>query len=47
MDSINVKWDKKMAFIANVNDHEFIIDAVEAVGGEDRGPRPKPLMLAA
>jgi putative redox protein len=44
---INVEWLENMAFKAVVNNHEFIIDAVEKVGGENRGPRPKPLMLTA
>ena len=36
-----------MAFEATVNDHKIILDAVEAVGGKDRGPRPKPLLLVS
>ena len=36
-----------MAFEAEVNGHKIIIDAAETVGGENRGPRPKPLMLVA
>lgn len=36
-----------MAFSAEVNGHEIILDAGGKVGGEDRGPRPKPLMLTA
>ncbi len=45
--STNVSWKGNMAFEAEVNGHKFMLDAVEAVGGEDRGPRPKPLMLTA
>jgi putative redox protein len=30
-----------------VNGHHFMIDSTEKFGGEDAGPRPKPLMLAA
>jgi len=44
---INVEWIENMAFKTVVNGHEFVIDAVEKVGGEDRGPRPKPLMMAS
>jgi len=36
-----------MAFEVEVNGHKIIIDADEKVGGENMGPRPKPLMLAA
>ncbi len=44
---VNVEWLENMAFKSVVNGHEFIIDAVDNVGGEDRGPRPKPLMMAS
>jgi putative redox protein len=44
---IKVNWLENMAFEAEVNGHKIIIDAAEAVGGENRGPRPKPLMLIA
>ena len=43
--SLNINWIDGMAFESEVNGHKIIIDAVEAVGGNDRGPRPKPLML--
>jgi len=46
-EQVKVKWLKNMAFSAEVSGHEIIIDATEKVGGQDRGPRPKPLMLAA
>ena len=46
-EQVKVKWLDKMAFSAEVNGHEIVLDAAEKVGGEDRGPRPKPLMLAA
>jgi hypothetical protein len=38
---------EKMQFDAVVNNHHIIMDAVPEVGGEDKGPRPKELMLAA
>lgn len=44
---IKVSWKEKMAFEAEVNGHKIMLDAAEAVGGEDCGPRPKPLMLTA
>jgi putative redox protein len=47
MDTVNVKWNEKMAFTTEVDGHSFIIDAKEDVGGENGGPRPKPLILAA
>lgn len=44
---VKVSWLKNMAFKADVNGHELILDAAEQVGGENSGPRPKPLMLTA
>jgi putative redox protein len=46
-EQVKIKWLENMAFSAEVNGHEMILDAAEKVGGENRGPRPKPLMLAA
>jgi len=36
-----------MAFTAEVNGHKIVLDADEAFGGKDEGPRPKPLLLAS
>jgi putative redox protein len=48
MDKIaEVTFIEDMAFEVEVNNHKFIIDAEEKVGGKDRGPRPKPLTLAS
>jgi len=44
---VEIKWTEDMSFEANVNGHKIIIDADEKVGGKDRGPRPKPMMLLA
>ncbi|MCB2219275.1 MAG: OsmC family protein [Bacteroidetes bacterium] len=44
---VSVNWMEDMAFEAKVNDHKIILDAVEAVGGKNRGPRPKPLALVS
>ncbi len=45
--TIDLAWDEKMRFSTNVNGHSMTLDADESVGGEDKGPRPKPLMLVA
>ncbi len=45
--SVNTTWLEDMAFEVEINDHKLIIDAEPHVGGHDRGPRPKPFMLAA
>ena len=44
---INTQWNKGMAFEAHVNGHKFVLDADEAVGGENLGPRPKALTLVS
>jgi putative redox protein len=44
---IQVNWLDKMAFSTEVNGHKMILDATEEVGGENRGPRPKPFMLVS
>ena len=44
---VSTKWLENMSFETEINGHNIIIDAKEEVGGQDRGPRPKPLMLAA
>jgi len=40
-------WLENMAFESEINGHKIIIDAKTDVGGENRGPQPKPLMLSA
>ncbi len=46
-ESVATRWLSNMAFESEIQGHKIIIDAVPEVGGENRGPRPKPLMLAA
>jgi putative redox protein len=46
-ETVNTTWLSNMAFETEINGHKIIIDAGSQVGGENRGPRPKPLMLAA
>lgn len=46
-ETVNVEWLENMAFKAVINGHEIVIDAGDKVGGENRGPRPKPFMLAS
>jgi putative redox protein len=42
---IKINWLENMAFEADVNGHKITLDAAAEVGGENRGPRPKPLLL--
>lgn len=46
-ESVSTRWIENMAFESEVNGHKLIIDAGPVSGGEDRGPRPKLLMLSA
>lgn len=42
-----VTWTKGMSFEADLDGHKLMIDADPSVGGENKGPKPKPLMLVA
>lgn len=44
---VTTKWQDNMSFSSIVNNHEVILDAEDIVGGNDTGPRPKPMMLTA
>lgn len=44
---VKTTWLDNMAFESDINGHKIIVDAEENVGGKNRGPRPKSLMLAA
>ena len=44
---VDTSWQGNMLFDANVSGHHVMMDAVSEAGGENRGARPKQLMLAA
>ncbi|WP_163970301.1 OsmC family protein [Oceanobacillus halotolerans] len=45
---LTVKWDGKMAFSNETpSGHSIKMDAAEAVGGENTGPRPTEILLNA
>ena len=46
-ETINVTWLGNMAFEADIEGHKITLDASTDVGGENKGPKPKPLMLVA
>jgi putative redox protein len=46
-DSINVNWNGGMSFSSLINGHKIVVDAKEEFGGQDKGPRPKALMMLA
>jgi len=46
-DIVKAEWLGKMAFETETRGKKIIIDAESEVGGENRGPQPKPFMLIA
>jgi putative redox protein len=44
---VKSKWLGNMAFESELNGHKIIIDADKEFGGDDKGPRPKGLLLVA
>jgi putative redox protein len=47
MSTVNVRWTEDMSFDAEVQGFNIKIDADPAVGGKNRGPKPKPFLLVA
>ncbi|MCU4176987.1 OsmC family protein [Carboxylicivirga sp. N1Y90] len=45
--SVNLKWTGNMSFETELFGHKLVLDAGTDNGGEDKGPRPKILMLTA
>lgn len=45
--NVKTSWKGNMKFDAAVSGHSVIMDALPDVGGDDQGPRPKPLLLAS
>lgn len=43
--SISCNWTGKMSFEAEADGHKILLDAEVANGGENKGPRPKILLL--
>ncbi len=44
---VSLKWQGNMAFESDINGHKIVLDAAPDNGGENKGPRPKPLVLLA
>ncbi len=45
--SVDTSWKGNMTFEASVSGHPVVMDAMPEAGGENKGARPKELMLAA
>jgi putative redox protein len=46
-ETVNVSWQEKMWFEVAIEDYKIKIDADPEHGGNRKGPKPKPLLLAA
>lgn len=44
---IKLFYDEGMAFTTDLDGHKLTLDASPEVGGSDKGPRPKKLMLVS
>lgn len=44
---VNVNWSGNMAFEADVDNYKIKLDADAKVGGQNTGPKPKPLTLVS
>ena len=42
-----VTWNEDLAFNVELDGHNFMVDADAEFGGNDRGPKPKGLLLSA
>jgi putative redox protein len=47
INEINVEWTNNMVFQAEIDGHNLVVDASNEAGGENKGPRPKKLLLLA
>lgn len=45
--SVNIKWTGNMSWETELFGHKLTLDAGIENGGDDKGPRPKALMLTA
>jgi len=47
MAETTLTWKEKFTFDVDLDNHHFVLDASKENGGDDRGPRPKGLLLTA
>ncbi len=45
--TVTTSWQEGLRFEADVQGHTLLLDVPARVGGQDAGPIPKPLLLAA
>lgn len=46
-DAINVEWIGDMTFDALIDGHKIVLDTKPEAGGQNKGPRPKPLLMVS
>ncbi len=44
---VSTSWKGDMVFESDINGHRLTMDAPAEAGGNEKGPRPKPLMMAS
>ena len=44
---VTASWEKDMSFDSLVSGHHLVMDSSTEHGGNDRGPRPKEVVLSA
>jgi putative redox protein len=47
MAKVETQWISEMSFNSTVNNHRIVMDSDPAFGGQEKGPRPKMLVLSA
>jgi putative redox protein len=45
--SVSIKWIENMEFLADVEGHKISLDIDVESGGNNNGPKPKPLMMVS
>lgn len=47
MHRVAIRWQSEMSFDADLDGHHIVMDASSEFGGEEKGPRPKQILLAS
>jgi putative redox protein len=47
MQSVKTTWVKDMSFDSAIGNHHIIMDSTAEFGGTNKGPTPKPVLLAS
>jgi putative redox protein len=47
MQSVKTTWVEDMSFSSAIGDHRITMDSADEFGGKNKGPAPKPILLAS